>query len=157
MRLISLSSSSDNLQSETIDENTSNSQTDVDCLPKTESTMFIVTSPSITSELSAEQNDSIDPSNASSLLFLQTRQQRQTNHRRIKSEPVKSASTEDLPSIINNHNSIIEPRRKSSIKIPSNNNSPSTIIKQISQDKSSSSTTSTRKKKPWYNVSVFYY
>jgi len=111
--------------------------------------MVVVTSPSFNSDLSSEQNDSI-PSSSSS--FLHTKQH-QINHRRNKSEPFKSASTEDLTSTINNdeslnYNARDEIRRKSSIK-----------IKRTLEEKSPpSSTTTTRKKKAWYtvNVSVIY-
>jgi hypothetical protein len=156
--LISVSSFADVQQSNSfpsdiIDENPSNTPTAAECLPNNEPTMFIVTSPSINSDLSSEQNDAIKQLSPSSFSFLQTKQ-RPINHRRNKSEPVKSASTEDLPSTTNSENLINEPRRKSSTKLPSNNTSPSTIIKQISQEKSSATS---RKKKSWYNVSAIYH
>jgi hypothetical protein len=134
---------------DTLNEDPSDTQTTVECLSNSEpskSTMVVVTSPSFNSDLSSEQNDSIDPS---SLSFLQTNQRR-IDHRRNKSEPFKSASTEDLPSITNNdsllsNNARDDIRRKSSTK-----------IKQIIPEKSSLSSTTSRKKKLWYNVSLIY-
>lgn len=104
-------------------------------------TTVLVTSPSYTSHLHSEQNDSIDSLNSSSTSFLQT-SQRRIDHRRNRSEPVKSLSTEDLHSSISN-NARDEDRRKSSTK-----------LKQIADEKTPpSSTTISRKKKAWYNVS----
>ncbi|CAF4706239.1 unnamed protein product, partial [Rotaria magnacalcarata] len=48
--------------------------------------MVVVTSPSFNSDLSLEQNDSINQLNPSSSSFLQTKQRR-IDHRRNKSEP----------------------------------------------------------------------
>ncbi len=130
---------------DTPNEEPSDPSTTIECLSNSESsnpTMVVVTSPSFNSDLSSEQNDSIDHTK---------QQQRQINHRRNKSEPFKSASTEDLTSTINNDESLSynkrdEIRRKSSIK-----------IKQVMEEKSPpSSTTITRRKKVWYNVSVIY-
>ncbi len=155
-----------------LNEKSFNIQTTVECSPNTECsnpTMVVVTSPSFNSDLSSEQNDSIDQLNPSSLSFLQTKHRR-IHHRRNKSEPVKSLSTEDLssttlldlslPVTTNNespltNNATNQTRKRSSTKLNSNNISPSIISKQIVQEKSSSSSTATtRKKKPWYNVSI---
>lgn len=109
------------------------------------STMVVVTSPSFNSDLSSEQNDSIDQlnSSSSSSSFLQT-QQRRINHRRNKSEPFKSISNEDLSSTTSNDIKD-EIRRKSS----------SSKSKHLVQEKTPpSSTITTRKKKAWYNVST---
>jgi hypothetical protein len=129
----------------------SNTQTAVESLSNSESsnpTMVVVTSPSFNSDLSSEQNDSINQLTSSSSSHLQTKQHR-SDHRRNKSEPFKSASTEDLPSTTNtdspldNNNSRDENRRKSSTK-----------IKQIIEEKTPPSSSSiSRKKKVWYNVS----
>lgn len=69
--------------------------TSANCNTKT----VLVTSPSNNSDISLEQNDSIGQSNSSSSSsFLQTKQCR-IDHRRNKSEPFRSASTEDLSSL----------------------------------------------------------
>ncbi|CAF3759864.1 unnamed protein product [Rotaria sordida] len=167
------------LSSDTIDilnEKSSNVQTasNVQHLSNSESshrTKFVVTSPS-NSDLSSEQNDSIDQLNSSSLSFLQTKHRR-IDHRRNKSEPIKSASTENISSTIAlelsststtsnesplSNNAKNQNRRKSSTKINSNNISSIKTIKSITQEKSSpSSTTTARKKKPWYNVNKIQY
>ncbi|CAF1320501.1 unnamed protein product [Adineta steineri] len=158
---------SNNLSSDSInissDDKSFNDQTSVGYLPNTDSsnsTMVIVTSPSFTSDLLSEQNDSIDQLNSSSLSFLQTKQRR-IDHRRNKSEPIKSASTEDLASSTildlssNNESSI---GKKSSVKLTPNNSSPLATSKQLTLEKvSSQSSTTSRKKKPWYNVSIISY
>ena len=114
--------------------------------------MVVVTSPSFTSDLPFEKNDLIDQLTPSTSSYLQTKQQRRIDHRRNRSEPVKSASTEDLPSTINidsslSNNANQSIRRKSSTK-----------IKPIQEEKPFLSATTTRKKKAWYNVSwTFYY
>ena len=110
-------------------------------------TTVIITSPSSNFDFSSEQNDSLESSEAS---FLQTNIRR-IDHRRNRSEPVKSNSTEDLLSSTNTDSSISnnahnETRRKSSTK-----------TKQIIEEKSPpSSVTTSRKKKAWYNVSALY-
>jgi hypothetical protein len=137
---------------EVVNENLSDTQTAVESLSNSEPsnpTMVVITSPSFNSDLSSEQNDSIDSLNPSSTSFLQTKQRRIT-HRRNKSEPFKSASAEDLSSTTNNdsplsNNAKDEIRRKSSTK-----------MKPITQDKSPPSLT-IRKKKAWYNVSGIYF
>lgn len=96
---------------------------------------IIITSPSFQSE----QTDSIESLNSPP-----EHHQRRIDHRRNKSEPVKSLSNEDLHSSTNldsslSNNARDELRRKSSIKIK-----PNLDEKTL---------TTTRKKKAWYNVS----
>ncbi|CAF2680951.1 unnamed protein product [Rotaria sp. Silwood2] len=169
---------SNSFPSDTIDilnEKSSNIQTatTVECLPNSESsntTKVLITSPSFNSELSLEQNDSIDQLNSSSISLLRTKNRR-IDHRRNKSEPFKSASTDDIPSttILElsststtsnesplSNNAKNQTRRKLLTKDNSNNISSLKNEKSITQEKSSSSTTS-RKKKPWYNVSKLYF
>ncbi|CAF2070555.1 unnamed protein product [Rotaria magnacalcarata] len=140
----------------------------VECLSNTEignAKMVVVTSPSFNSDLSLEQNDSINQLNPSSSSFLQTKQRR-IDHRRNKSEPFKCTSTEDISSAIElelsststtsnesqiSNNSLNQIRRKSSTKADSNNISSLKTVKQITQEKSSPSTVTSRKKKLWYN------
>jgi hypothetical protein len=160
---------SNSVPSDTTDTNSEKSfktQTVLEHYPNDDSyntTMVVVTSPSFNSDLSSEQNDSIDDINPSSLSFLHTKQRR-IDHRRNKSEPVTSANLEDAPST---------PILELSLNSTTSNDSPlsnntsneskrksSANAKQITQEKSSpSTTTATRKKKPWYNVSTssFYY
>jgi hypothetical protein len=130
--------------------------------------MVVVTSPSFNSDLSSEQNDSIDDINPSSLSFLQTKQRR-IDHRRNKSEPVIIATLEDLPTTLESSststtsnesamssNHSFDHKIKSSTKTHSSSiHSKHTIILTSSQisDKSSS----TKKKKPWYNVSNIFF
>jgi hypothetical protein len=108
-------------------------------------------------------NESTDKVNLSSLSFIQTKQRR-INHRRNKSEPVITASLQDL-SLISTRKTILESSSTSTTSNESaistnasfqnkrkySKNSPSIIVKQ-SQQKSSSTT---KKKKSWYNVSFF--
>ncbi|CAF1637880.1 unnamed protein product [Adineta ricciae] len=104
------------------------------------STLFVVTSPSFNSDLSSEQNDDVNQLDSSSVSYLQSKQRR-IDHRRNRSEPVKSQSTEDLSSnsVINNDSS--------------NNNTPTEIRKKSTAVTTPSSSLSSRKKKAWYNVS----
>ncbi|CAF4709657.1 unnamed protein product [Rotaria sp. Silwood1] len=152
-----LNEKSSNIQTVSIEQCLSNNES------SNQTTKVVVTSPSFHSDLSLEQNDSIDPLNSSSLSFLQTKQRR-IDHRRNKSEPFKSASTEDIPSttvlelsstsnespLSNNTNN--QTRRKLLTNDSSNNISSLKTIKSITQEKSSSSSSTPRKKKPWYNV-----
>ena len=108
-------------------------------------TTVIVTSPSINSNLGSEQNDSLETLDSSSLSYLQTKQRR-IDHRRNKSEPFKSLSTEDLPSLTTNESSISNNNAKDELRRKS---TPKT--KQILDEKSSPVSTS-KKKKAWYNV-----
>ncbi|CAM4955135.1 unnamed protein product [Rotaria socialis] len=154
----------------TLNEESSNIETVpvVECLSNTEianAKMVVVTSPSFNSDLSLEQNDSINQLNPSSSSFLETKQRR-IDHRRNKSEPFKCTSTEDIPSAIElelssasttsnesqiSNNSLNQIRRKSSTKTDSNNIPSLKTVKQIAQEKSSPSAITSRKKKPWYN------
>ncbi|UJR07616.1 hypothetical protein I4U23_011905 [Adineta vaga] len=139
---------SNSFPSDAIDTNNgtySDSHTPIEPLPCSESvsqTLVVVTSPSFNSDLASEQNDSIDQLYSSSLSYLQTKQRR-IDHRRNKSEPVKSPSTEDLSSTnVNNNDS-------------STNNTPSEIRKKSNVATTPSSlSSSSRKKKAWYNVSM---
>ncbi|CAF1638120.1 unnamed protein product [Adineta ricciae] len=108
------------------------------------STLFVVTSPSFNSDLSSEQNDDVNQLDSSSVSYLQSKQRR-IDHRRNRSEPVKSQSTEDLSSnsVINNDSS--------------NNNTPTEIRKKSTAATTPSSSSSSRKKKAWYNVSRNYH
>ncbi|CAF4262233.1 unnamed protein product [Rotaria socialis] len=157
----------------TLNEESSNIETVpvVECLSNTEianAKMVVVTSPSFNSDLSLEQNDSINQLNPSSSSFLETKQRR-IDHRRNKSEPFKCTSTEDIPSAIElelssasttsnesqiSNNSLNQIRRKSSTKTDSNNIPSLKTVKQIAQEKSSPSAITSRKKKPWYNLNV---
>jgi hypothetical protein len=136
---------SNSFSSDTLDtpnEESSDPSTTVECLSNTSSfnpAMVVVTSPSFNSDLSSEQNGS------NNQLFLDAK-----HHRRNKSEPFKSASTENLSSTNDDNDSSLSYNPKDEIRRKS-----STKIKLIIQEKSpSSSTTTARKKKAWYNVIV---
>lgn len=136
--------SSDNV--EISNENSLDAPTSLETRSNSEpfnSARVVVTSPTFGSDLSSEQNDSIEQLNSSSSSHLQTKQH-QTKHRRNKSEPFKSASNEDLSSsLTTTSDTKDENRRKSATK-----------FKQSTSEKTPpSSTTTTRKKKAWYNVS----
>lgn len=91
----------------------------------------------------SEQDDSVESLNSSSNSSLPSKQHR-IDHRRNKSEPVKSLSNEDLLDSSLSNNACDENHRKSSIKILSNPDEKIPL---------SSSLSTSRKKKAWYNVS----
>ena len=141
--------------------------------------MMLVISPSSHDDISSEQrnsllNESTDKVNLSSLAFLQTKQ-RQINHRRNKSEPLITATLEELSSINSlsttatvlessststtsnesamSSNASFEKKRKcSKPNISPVINTKQTNSSQTQQQRPSSSAI-TKKKKPWYNVS----